>query len=231
MKKWTALFLSLILILSMTACGKATESSVAGKVEPAEEATEAAETPVSMGRLEGGTYINEYTGYACDLDSNWAFYTAEELQELPENVQEILADTEIGDNMEGIPQFTDMMAENVEKLVTVNVMYTKVGMQERLVYAVMSDEQIIEEVLKQKDSMIEAYAQAGMDVESMEKVTINFLGQERTAMKTVSNVDGVTQYTLQVFDYHLGQYSVTLTATSFVEDNTQWVMDQFYPVN
>ena len=231
MKKWTALFLSLILILSMTACGKTTESSVAGKVEPAEEATEAAETPVSMGRLEGGTYINEYTGYACDLDSNWAFYTAEELQELPENVQEILADTEIGDNMEGIPQFTDMMAENVEKLVTVNVMYTKVGMQERLVYAVMSDEQIIEEVLKQKDSMIEAYAQAGMDVESMEKVTINFLGQERTAMKTVSNVDGVTQYTLQVFDYHLGQYSVTLTATSFVEDNTQWVMDQFYPVN
>ena len=231
MKKWTALFLSLILILSMTACGKATESSVAGKVEPAEEATEAAETPVSMGRLEGGTYINEYTGYACDLDSNWAFYTAEELQELPENVQEILADTEIGDNMEGIPQFTDMMAENVEKLVTVNVMYTKVGMQERLVYAVMSDEQIIEEVLKQKDSMIEAYAQAGMDVESMEKVTINFLGQERTAMKTVSNVDGVTQYTLQVFDYHLGRYSVTLTATSFVEDNTQWVMDQFYPVN
>ena len=231
MKKWTALFLSLILVLSMTACGKTTESSVAGKVEPTEEATEAAETPVSMGRLEGGTYINEYTGYACDLDSNWAFYTAEELQELPENVQEILADTEIGDNMEGIPQFTDMMAENVEKLVTVNVMYTKVGMQERLVYAVMSDEQIIEEVLKQKDSMIEAYAQAGMDVESMEKVTINFLGQERTAMKTVSNVDGVTQYTLQVFDYHLGQYSVTLTATSFVEDNTQWVMDQFYPVN
>ena len=231
MKKWTALFLTLILILSMTACGKATESSVAGKVEPTEEATEAAETPVSMGRLEGGTYINEYTGYACDLDSNWAFYTAEELQELPENVQEILADTEIGDNMEGIPQFTDMMAENVEKLVTVNVMYTKVGMQERLVYAVMSDEQIIEEVLKQKDSMIEVYAQAGMDVESMEKVTINFLGQERTAMKTVSNVDGVTQYTLQVFDYHLGQYSVTLTATSFVEDNTQWVMDQFYPVS
>ena len=228
MKKWIALILALVLALSMTACGET--ESVAGKVEPQEE-TELAESPVTMGRLEGGTYINEYTGYACDLDSNWAFYTAEELQELPENVQEILADTEIGDNMEGIPQFTDMMAENVEKLVTVNVMYTKVGMQERLVYAVMSDEQIIEEVLKQKDSMIEAYAQAGMDVESMEKVTINFLGQERTAMKTVSNVDGVTQYTLQVFDYHLGQYSVTLTATSFVEDNTQWVMDQFYPVN
>ena len=50
-------------------------------------------------------------------------------------------------------------------------------------------------------------------------------------MKTVSNVDGVAQYTLQVFDYHLGRYSVTLTATSFIEDNTQWVMDQFYPVN
>lgn len=50
-------------------------------------------------------------------------------------------------------------------------------------------------------------------------------------MKTVSNVDGVAQHTLQVFDYRLGQYSVTLTATSFIEDNTQWVMDQFYPVD
>lgn len=231
MKKWIVLMLTLVLIFSMTACGEAQESSVAGKVEPSAEPTEASEKPVSMGRLEGGTYINEYTGYACALDSNWAFYTAEELQELPENVQEILADTEIGDNMEGIAQFTDMMAENVEELVTVNVMYTKLGMQERLAYAVMSDEQIIDEVLKQKDSMFAAYAQAGMDVQSMEMVTINFLGEERVALKTVSDVQGVAQYTLQVFDYRLGQYSVTLTATSFIEDNTQWVMDQFYPVN
>ena len=95
----------------------------------------------------------------------------------------------------------------------------------------MSDEQIIDEVLKQKDSMIAAYAQAGMDVQSMEMVTINFLGEARVALKTVSDVQGVAQYTLQVFDYRLGQYSVTLTATSFIEDNTQWVMDQFYPVN
>ena len=150
MKKWIVLMLTLVLIFSMTACGEAQESSVAGKVEPSAEPTEASEKPVSMGRLEGGTYINEYTGYACALDSNWAFYTAEELQELPENVQELLADTEIGDNMEGIAQFTDMMAENVEELVTVNVMYTKLGMQERLVYAVMSDEQIIDEVFIQK---------------------------------------------------------------------------------
>ena len=54
-----------------------------------------------------------------------------------------------------------------------------------------------------KDTMIEAYAQAGMEVESIEKVTVNFLGQDRVALRTVSSVNGVAQYLLQVFDFHL----------------------------
>ena len=240
MKKLLALLLVLSLLLVGCGGGKS-ETEVAGKVEPGTEApTEsdaaeapaaAEETPVTMGRLEGGSYINEYAGYACDLDSSWTFYSAEELQELPENVKDLIAGTELGDTIDEVPQFTDMMAENVNEMVTVNVLYQKHTMEERLVYAMMSDEQILEETLKLKDTMIEAYAQAGMDVQSMEMITVNFLGQERAALKTVSDVQGMAQYTLQVFDYHLGQYSVTLTATSFIEDNTQWVLDQFYSVN
>lgn len=246
MKKWIAVVLALILTLSMTACG-GKEPSVSGKVEPssaetvpintgktesAEEEKEPAEgNAVSMGRMEGGTYINEYTGYACDLNSNWTFYSAEELQDLPENVKEMLADTEIGDSMEGVTQFTDMMAENVEKLATVNVLYQKLSMQERLAYSLLDDEQILDEMLKLQDVMIEAYTQMGMEVESLEKTTVTFLGQERTALRTVSSVEGIAQYILQVYDYRLGQYSVTLTATTFGEDNTQWVLDQFYSLN
>ena len=168
---------------------------------------------------------------ACDLNSNWTFYSAEELQDLPENVKEMLADTEIGDSMEGVTQFTDMMAENVEKLATVNVLYQKLSMQERLAYSLLDDEQVLDEMLKLQDVMIEAYTQMGMEVESLEKTTVTFLGQERTALRTVSSVEGIAQYILQVYDYRLGQYSVTLTATTFGEDNTQWVLDQFYSLN
>lgn len=202
------------------------------ETEPAEEETKAAdETPVSMGRMEGGTYINEYVGYGCDLDSSWVYYGAEELQELPENVKELIADTELGAAMEGIGQFTDMMAENVEMMSTVNVLYQKLSMQERMAFAMVTDEEIWEETLAQKDLMIEAYAQMGTDVESIEKTTITFLGEERCALRTVANTQGVPHYVLQVIDARNGQYSVTLTATSFVEDNTQAVLDLFYPVN
>ena len=104
-------------------------------------------------------------------------------------------------------------------------------MQERLGDSLLDDEQVLDEMLKLQDVMIEAYTQMGMEVESLEKTTVTFLGQERTALRTVSSVEGIAQYILQVYDYRLGQYSVTLTATTFGEDNTQWVLDQFYSLN
>ena len=41
---------------------------------------------------------------------------------------------------------------------------------------------------------------------------------------------GVPYYTLQIMDYTVGQYGVTLTVSSFVEDKTQQLLDLFYAV-
>lgn len=221
-----------ILALLLAGCGtSAPESSVAGTVEPTSESAAPAETPVTMGRLEGGSYINDYTGYACELDSNWTFYSAEELQELPDNVKELIADTEMADVIGDVPQFTDMMAENVNDMITINALYQKHTLQERLGFAMLTDAELIDGTLEQQDMMVEAYAQAGMDVESMERVTVTFLGEEREALRTVGTVAGAPFYMVQIFDYHLGQYSVTLTINSYMEDKTQQTLDLFYPVN
>ena len=221
-----------ILALLLAGCGtSAPESSVAGTVEPTSESAAPAETPVTMGRLEGGSYINDYTGYACELDSNWTFYSAEELQELPDNVKELIADTEMADVIGDVPQFTDMMAENVNDMITINALYQKHTLQERLGFAMLTDAELIDGTLEQQDMMVEAYAQAGMDVESMERVTVTFLGQEREALRTVGAVADVPFYMVKIFDYHLGQYSVTLTINSYMEDKTQQTLDLFYPVN
>ena len=221
-----------ILALLLAGCGtSAPESSVAGTVEPTAESAAPAETPVTMGRLEGGSYINDYTGYACELDSNWTFYSAEELQELPDNVKELIADTEMADVIGDVPQFTDMMAENVNDMITINALYQKHTLQERLGFAMLTDAELIDGTVAQQDMMVEAYAQAGMDVESMERVTVTFLGQEREALRTVGTVAGAPFYMVQIFDYHLGQYSVTVTINSYMEDKTQQTLDLFYPVN
>lgn len=226
--------LLLILVLLLTACGGDKES-ISGSVQPATQPaeTEPAETerPVSMGRMEGGVYTNSYVGFGCNLDSSWTFYSAEELQELPANAKEILEGSELGDAINPLDQFTDMMAENVEQLCTMNLLYQKIPAENRMAYAILSEEQIMEEVLKEKDKMIEAYAQGGFDVTSMETVKVTFLGKERTALKTASITQGVAYYTLQLFDYKSGAYSTTLTLASFVDDNTADLLDLFYSVD
>lgn len=183
---------------------------------------------VSMGTLSGGTYTNSYTGFGFTLNKNWTIYPADQLQSLPEDLSELLME---GTDFEGIEvdMFTDVLAENVEDLTTINVLYQKMDMQSRLLFLNMSEEEIIDTMLEETyDSIVSAYANAGIIIESMERTTVSFLGEERAALRTVASQSDVPYYTLQFFDYDLGQYSVTTTLASYVTDNTESLTDLFF---
>lgn len=206
----------------------ATEETVPPETTEVPESTD--QESAALGRLEGGTYTNSYAGYGCQLDESWVYYSAEELQTLPDNVEELLADSELAEDMAQMSQIMDMQAENADELATINVLYSKLGLQERLAYMVLTEEQVIDSVLEQKDMLVQSYTQMGMEVSSLEKVQVEFLGQEHWAMKTQAMTQGVPYYTLQIMDYAAGQYGVTLTVSSFVEDKTQQLLDLFYAV-
>lgn len=206
----------------------ATEETVPPETTEVPESTES--EAAALGRLEGGTYTNSYAGYGCQLDESWVYYSAEELQALPDNIEEVLADSELAEDMAQMSQIMDMQAENADELATINVLYSKLGLQERLAYMVLTEEQVIDSVLEQKDMLVQSYTQMGMEVSSLEKVQVEFLGQEHWAMKTQAMTQGVPYYTLQIMDYAAGQYGVTLTVSSFVEDKTQQLLDLFYAV-
>lgn len=230
-RKNISLILAVLMTLSIMlgGCGTSQEE-VAGTVTPA--ATEAGEERImSIGRIEGGTYTNNYVGFAMDLDSSWTYYSAEELQELPENMAEIFEGSELGDTINPMKQFTDMLAENIDMMATINVLYQKLDMQGRLAYALMDEEEILDAVMEQSDEMIEAYAQAGMEVSSMEKVAVTFLGEAHMGLKTASIMEGVPYYTLQLFVHNLGEYSATITFASFVEDQTDSLVALCYPIS
>ena len=232
MKRIIALLLALVLVLSLAACGKEAEKSAApDATEAPVETTQAVDEgkPVTLGRVENGVYTNEYIGIGCALDSAWTFKTAEELQELPAQVQELLQDTEYADA--SLRQFTDMMAENVDAMVNMNVQYTQLSLQERIAYAALSSEALVDLVMKESASMAEAYAQAGIEGAVMEKVSIKFLGQDRYGVYTSASVQGYPYYMLQIFDYGLGRYGVTITVASFFEDNTGAMLDLFYALD
>lgn len=231
-KLWLSLLLVLALLLA--GCG-GKEENVSGTVTPVEGQTATVPTgaveekDVSLGILEGGVYTSTYAGFGCELDTNWVYYDAAQLQELPENVHELIENSQLGEVMADASQIMDMKAENVNDLTTINVLLTKLGMQERLVYATLSDEEVLDTILQQSDMMVEAYSQAGIEISAMEKVNVTFLGEERWALKTTAETQGVDYFILQVFDYRAGQFGITLTVSSYIEDQTDALLALFYP--
>ncbi len=183
---------------------------------------------LSLGSIEGGTYTNEYLGIGCKLDENWTLFTAEELQELPQAVKDAMDGTDLGESMEGIEQIMDMKADNVEELTTINIVYAKVDLQERLYVLSSGEEVAVDSVLSQSEMMKEGYANAGIEVQKMEKVKVQFLGKERIGLKMEAMTEDVPYYTLQLFDYTAGKYSATLTFASYVEDKTEELLDLYY---
>ena len=206
-----------------------TEPSTEPATEPATEPDEE-ESNLSLGRMEGGTYVNEYMGIRCELDTNWQFYTAKELQEMPDQLNEATKGTELNEMMANIEVFTDMRAENLTDLTSINVVYQKLTFQQRLAYAVTTEEAVVDALLGEMQMMSDYYAAAGITLQSMEKVKVTFLGQERYAIYSVNDIQGIPYYTLQLFDGTLGEYSVTLTLASYVEDTTQSLLDLFTPI-
>lgn len=242
---WAALLLVLSMLLA--GCSEKPEE-IAGKMEapsapaahqetilPQEQMetqeTLAEENPLTLGRMEGGTYRNSYAGFGCTLDESWTYYSAEELQTLPESVAKALEGTEVGEGLEAMEQVTDMMAENVDLLSTINVLYQKCSLQERMALSMMGEEAYLDAMVQEQGQMMrDSYAQVGIEITSMERIEVEFLGQTRSALHTVGVSQNVPVYFTQILDYSRGSYSVTTTFTSYVEDNTQNVMALFFPV-
>ncbi len=233
MKLTKILALVLATALLLVGCGDKRED-IAGKIDnaPAAAAEPAAtEAPLALGSMEGGTYTNPYAGFGCTLGSDWMFYGAEELQELPNSVAEMLEGTDIAEEMADYEQITDMMAENMEQLCNMNLLYQKVSVQDRLVFLSMGEADFIDAMLEEQgDVLLSSYAQMGIDITTMERVTVDFLGEKRSAIYMEGTNQGIPVYFTQIFDYSRGSYSITLTFTSFLEDNSEMMLDLFFPV-
>lgn len=185
------------------------------------------EVSVTFGHVEEGTYTNTYAGFGCDLDEDWVFYTTKELIGLPYDILSALAVTPDS----GVNLIADMKADSVDGLSSINVMYTKLDTQSQQLYTKVSEEDILDITLKQSDTIISNYSQAEIEVESIEKVETDFLGEKHFALHIVSTWNGTPYFTLQFFDYKTGLYGVTVTFSSFSEDTTETLAGLFYKVD
>ena len=185
------------------------EPSPASETAPAEEGeTAEAERQLSLGQFSGSTYTNSYAGFGCTLDGSWTFADAQQLQDLSDIASQLIdeADAEGVLDSANISTLTDMYAESADLFSSVNVVYSKMALSERLLYLTMDEEQMLDTAMGQVDQLVSVYESAGMSVSSVEKVKVNFLGEEHYGMKTVYDTQGVTCYMLQLFDPFKGSY-------------------------
>ncbi len=224
MKKTMKALLILSLIAALLLCGCGGEDPK-GNVTP-NETTPAGE-PLSLGSMDGGVYTNTYAGLRCTLDESWTFYSAEELQEIPDAVKDLAEGTDIAEMMENVEQYTDMMAENAEMVCSMNIQMTKLDLVSRLAYMAMSEQELMDGMMEEKDSLISTYEQMGISVSTMELRKVTFAGQERVSLYTAGETSGVPVYMTQLMDYKRGGYGVTLTLTSFLEDNSGTMLALF----
>lgn len=256
MKRAVSIMLALMLVLSMTACGADSSAPPKGGYKPAEqEQTQPADTGTentlpddtrpedtqseetvpeedndfSLGTMQGGIYENTYVGYGCALDESWTYKTAEELQDISGLTKDIFE--EGGVDTSAFNQVMDMMADRADPISNININYTALSAQERVMHRLAGEEGIIDATLQQKDYLISTYAQAGIEVSTMEKVSVTFCGEERWAIRTVASVQGVPYYLIQLFDTNIGPYYVTLTLGAFVEDTTPELLELFYSLD
>lgn len=234
MRKLIALLLTLSMAASLMGCSQEDAASgetagvASGETTASETAVAAQGTVPSLGTIDGNTYTSTYLELGCTLGEGWVFYSADQLQELPEGIQSQPDSAASWEKLKDDTQIFDMKAESAEDMASVNILLMKASVQERVAYALLSEQEVLDAVLEQKDDMISSYTEAGFTVDSMEAVTVTFLGQERVALRTVASLEGVPYYVLQVFDYSLGQMSMILTASCFMEDNTESLIETFY---
>lgn len=241
MKKIISLLLALAMVLSLAACGSSASEPPKGDIKPLEDTEQESNTPqqteeetqpaeddnsFSLGAMQGGIYENTYAGFGCKLNENWVYKTAEELQDVTGLTEEMFEGTDL--DFSAYNQILDMMADCSDPFASINIQYTALSAQERLAHAMAGEEGLIDGTLQQKDLLISTYAQAGIDVSAMEKVTVNFCGEERFAIHTTASVQDTPYYILQLFYTNIGPYYVTVTLGAFVEDTTPQLAELFY---
>ena len=219
MKQYRKLFaLLMALTMLLAGCGGASEEAPEGK-------------NVTLGKVEDGVYSNAYTNVTFAPGEEWQMLGAEDLQDSLQDVQDLFDSTDVEEQLKGSQQIADMQGAAADGTMTVNVIYTKMGAAERAAALAMDEDDYIDAILSQLDTLKDSYEAAGITVESLEKANFVFAGKERVGTKLTGSVSGIPCYILQVYESKLGSYSVVTTMTSFQEDVTEEIAQLFTQLN
>jgi len=183
-----------------------------------------------LGSVEGKTYTNPYLGFSFTVDPKWTVVPAEDLQDLTGLTKDMLSESDFGQYIASVPQYFDVMAMSKDGKHQINILYEKQPGFLEDHFGNMSEEEFIDTLLASDSVLKETYAAANMEVLEMQKKTVTFLGEPHFALYTSAELAGQPIYLIQLADFSLFPYSVSITVGCITEDRTQEILQYFSPI-
>lgn len=174
-----------------------------------------------LGGIYGDMYYNGYLDVCMDIPEGWYYKTAEELQELPTTSKELFTDYDWY-------QIQDFSVASPGNTKAIQVMYQYVDEDVKAVYDELTEEECVDVLLGNMDSMIDGYDSMGLKVDSITKGTATFCGEERTVMVMKGNSLGVNFHMITLTFFHTSDAMVLMTFISTGGNYCQELMDLFW---
>lgn len=185
---------------------------------------EASDDSYQMGSINGGTYTNEFIGIGCELDSNWSFYTDEQILELNGLVADSIKDENISNMLKSNGIIYDMYASADGGYVTINIIFENLGV---LYGTILDESSYIDTALGTFEA---ALTSAGYSELSYEKTTTQFAGSERNCISLVCKYGDLDVYE-ELICVKCGSYMAVITLASISANIIPDMEALFYSVD
>lgn len=205
MTRLTALALSVLLALSLAACGS--------KEPPAKSYT--------AGKVDGSIYTNAYFGFAVTLseDFGWTYFTDDQIAQVTGQVADALDSETFNKMLENGQTITEMYAMR-DDYATVNVNVENLG----AVNGAKLDESAY--VDASLETLPDQLATAGFTNVVLHKTTLPFAGAEHYGISISAQVQGVDLEETLVC-VKVGNYVAVVTAVTYTDDSPADILAAF----
>lgn len=248
MKKLIAIMLCSVMTVSLAGCStffetitdSASEEDVRGKQitnkesdeDPVEEnetdetetsETETNEKEFSIGKTDGLVYENEFIGIGCNLESNWRFYSDEEIKQI-NNISVELAGEDFEKMMENAEVIYDMYAVSDNEMDNIVVNLEKSN-------KLLINQLNLRDNLENSIPMIEsALGNMGYTNLETELDTITIEGKELDCLCVSGEINGLKMYQ-KGFAIKCNGYLANISVTTYDENNADSIIENFYFVD
>lgn len=250
MKKLIAIMLCSVMSVSLVGCStffetitdSASEEDVRGKqisnkeseedtvkendteeTETENNETETNEKAFSIGKTDGLVYENEFIGIGCNLESDWRFYSDEEIKEL-NNISLELAGEDFEKMMEEAEVIYDMYAVSDNEMDNIVVNLEKAN---KLLINQLNLRDNLEDTIPMIESGLGNMGYTNLET-NLDTITIE--GKELDCLCVSGEINGLKLYQ-KTFPIKCNGYLANVTVTTYDENNIDSIIEKFYFVD